>query len=202
MTMKVKVLLLTSLLIITHLAYASRYLNYLFIEDSKKSTEELIRRIEKYDANKSIRYYQLKNAQYFFDDNYVSMEGGPVALAYFFGRPSALRAELEHRKYVYVFDYKDSGTKLHMLDFEKERAVLLLSIALDDKEKAERVFHQLYDEFLEKYEVQKNCDFFCKISVYQIHDDKAISLNGSIVKNSEFQPPINSLFITQRTINE
>ena len=166
----------------SQMSYASRYLPYLFVENGYLSTEELINRIEKYDTNKVIHYEKTPNGRYVFDDYYVSSDiGGPVGLRYYFLNHKVLSDELKRRESEFVYaSYYRGNINIPMFDFDQDRAVMVLSIAFDDREKAQQIFYEVLDKYVEQYQENHNCESYCKIFVNKNYGDKRIVLVGGV----------------------
>ncbi|OPH35673.1 hypothetical protein [Moraxella equi] len=139
------------------------------------NTIELINRIQKYDDTKFIRYREekindYKSSYYFYDDDpdyFVRNERGIIRIGY----PFVLRREMVNNPA--LFNY--------ISDKEKEEAITIIAIGIDDKEKAREIFNRLHTEYLKEYEDKKDC-LNCFVESNVIHNNINIIMHGEVNK--------------------
>lgn len=133
--------------------------------------EELFRRVQKYDQTKFIQYREVKldenKSTYYFKDYFFSDERGIIRMGY----PFVLRREMANNPV--LFNY--------ISDKEKEEAITIIAIGIDDKEKAREIFNKLHTEYLTEYENKKDC-LNCFIESSIIYNNINIIMHGEVNK--------------------
>ncbi|OPH35672.1 Uncharacterised protein [Moraxella equi] len=142
------------------------------------NTIELINRIQKYDDTKFIRYREekindYKSSYYFYDDDpdyFVRNERGIIRIGY----PFSEREEMVNNPA--LFNY--------ISDKEKEEAITIIAIGIDDKEKAREIFDKLYQDYLTNYQEKKEC-LRCTVESTYNYQDMEIGMFGMVINKQD-----------------
>ncbi|MDO4897150.1 MAG: hypothetical protein Q3971_07290 [Moraxella sp.] len=136
--------------------------------------EELFRRVQKYDQNKFIQYREVKidenKSTYYFKDYFFSDERGIIQLGY----PFSEREEMVNNPA--LFNY--------ISDKEKEEAITIIAIGIDDKDKAREIFDKLYQDYLKNYQEKKEC-LRCTVEATYHYQGMEIVMFGMVINKQD-----------------
>lgn len=154
------------------------------------TNEQMAQRLDKYDTLKFVKYsktYDKTTGQfhYNFPDEFIL----------FNNKVELLRLELglsytDEADWQLWMDRHDPNKVNIMTNSDKEKMIILISTITDDRQKAEKLFEELYSTYLERYEKLKDlpeCKQYCPISVTIQYEDKDIDLRGKINESNILQ---------------